>query len=139
MRFSSILLVVATLAAALPAQQPTAPPRPTEPVVAPHTMVVSASAIASAVGDSVLHAGGNAVDAAIATGFALAVTYPAAGNIGGGGFMVIRFPSGRATTIDFREKAPLKATADMFLDSAGNYSYERHHESYLSVGVPGTV
>src|SRR6187455_1263231 len=90
-----------------------------QPVSAPHTMVVSGSSIASEVGNRVLAAGGNAVDAAIATGFALEVTFPFAGNIGGGGFMVIRFPDGRATTIDFREKAPLKANAKMFLDSTG--------------------
>jgi gamma-glutamyltranspeptidase/glutathione hydrolase len=106
---------------------------------APHGMVVSASAIASEVGRNVLARGGNAVDAAIATGFALAVTYPTAGNIGGGGFMVVRFPDGRATTMDFREAAPAAARPDMFLDSSGNYSYETHHESYKSVGVPGTV
>jgi gamma-glutamyltranspeptidase/glutathione hydrolase len=128
----------AAIAASSRAQVPD-PAWPTSPVAAPHTMVVSASRIASEVGDRVLRAGGNAVDAAIATGFALAVTYPTAGNIGGGGFMVIRFPDGRATTIDFREKAPLAANENMFLDSAGNYSYERHHESHLAVGVPGTV
>jgi gamma-glutamyltranspeptidase/glutathione hydrolase len=102
-------------------------------------MVVSASAIASEVGNQVLRAGGNAVDAAIATGFALAVTYPTAGNIGGGGFMVIRFPDGRATAIDFREKAPLEAHANMFLDSAGEYASAIHHNSHIAVGVPGTV
>jgi gamma-glutamyltranspeptidase/glutathione hydrolase len=102
-------------------------------------MVVSASAIASEVGRDVLVAGGNAVDAAVATGFALAVTYPVAGNIGGGGFMVVRFPDGRATTVDFREEAPAAATPEMFLDSAGNYSELLHHRSYKSVGVPGTV
>jgi gamma-glutamyltranspeptidase / glutathione hydrolase len=108
-------------------------------VIAPHGMVVSASTIASAAGRDVLVAGGNAVDAAIATGFALAVTYPVAGNIGGGGFMVIRFPDGRATTIDFREMAPRAATPDMFLDSVGKYSARVHHDSYKAVGVPGTV
>lgn len=102
-------------------------------------MVVSASSIASAVGRDVLAAGGNAVDAAVATGMALAVTYPTAGNIGGGGFMVIRFPDGRATTIDFREKAPGAATPLMFTDSAGSYSRTLHHNSWRSVGVPGTV
>jgi gamma-glutamyltranspeptidase/glutathione hydrolase len=107
--------------------------------VAPHGMVVSASGIASEIGRNVLAAGGNAVDAAIATGFAMAVTYPLAGNIGGGGFMVIRFPDGRATTFDFREEAPQRAAPEMFVDSAGNYSYNIHHESYKSVGVPGTV
>jgi gamma-glutamyltranspeptidase/glutathione hydrolase len=114
--------------------------RPSGPSVsAPHGMVVSASSIASEAGRDVLAAGGNAVDAAIATGFALAVTYPVAGNIGGGGFMVIRFPDGRATTIDFRETAPRAATPEMFLDSAGNYSSSIHHDSHKSVGVPGTV
>ncbi len=102
-------------------------------------MVVSASAIASDAGARVLVSGGNAVDAAIATGFALAVTYPAAGNIGGGGFMVIRFPDGRTTTFDFREKAPAGATPEMFTDSTGAYSSRIHHRSHLSVGVPGTV
>jgi len=107
--------------------------------VASHGMVVSASGIASEIGRNVLAAGGNAVDAAIATGFALEVTYPLAGNIGGGGFIVIRFPDGRATAIDFREAAPQRATPDMFLDSTGNYSYQIHHESLKAVGVPGTV
>ena len=102
-------------------------------------MVVSASAIVSQAGRDVLAAGGNAIDAAIATGFALAVTYPTAGNIGGGGFMVIRMPDGRATTIDFRETAPAAATAEMFSDSSGAYSSRLHHRSHLSVGVPGTV
>ncbi|MEP7000087.1 MAG: gamma-glutamyltransferase [bacterium] len=106
---------------------------------AQHGMVVSASTIASQTGRDVLAAGGNAVDAAIATGFALAVTYPVAGNIGGGGFMVIRLPDGRATTIDFREMAPSAATPDMFTDSAGVYSGTIHHRSHKSVGVPGTV
>jgi gamma-glutamyltranspeptidase/glutathione hydrolase len=102
-------------------------------------MVVSASSIASEVGRDVLVAGGNAVDAAVATGLALAVTYPVAGNIGGGGFMVIRFPDGRATTIEFREIAPRASTPGMFTDSAGVYSYGVHHESLKAVGVPGTV
>lgn len=102
-------------------------------------MVVSASAIASKAGSDVLAAGGNAVDAAVATGFALAVTYPTAGNIGGGGFMVIRMPDGRATTIDFREKAPAAAFPEMFTDSTGAYSARIHHRSHYAVGVPGTV
>lgn len=102
-------------------------------------VVSSQQWIASQVGADVLSAGGNAVDAAIATGLALAVTHPTAGNIGGGGFMVIRFPDGQATTIDFREKAPLEAHAEMWLDENGEYSYERHHDSHLAVGVPGTV
>jgi gamma-glutamyltranspeptidase/glutathione hydrolase len=111
----------------------------TRPATSAYGMVVSASAIASDVGRDVLAAGGNAVDAAVATAFALSVTYPVAGNIGGGGFMVIRFPDGRATTIDFREKAPAAATPEMFTDSTGAYSSRIHHNSLRSVGVPGTV
>jgi gamma-glutamyltranspeptidase/glutathione hydrolase len=110
-----------------------------ETVTADHGMVVSATAVASEVGRDVLRNGGNAVDAAVATAFALEVTFPFAGNIGGGGFMVIRFPDGRSTTFDFREKAPLAAHSRMFLDSAGNYSSAIHHNSHLAVGVPGTV
>ncbi len=102
-------------------------------------MVSSANLIASEVGAGVLAAGGNAVDAAIATGFALAVVHPTAGNIGGGGFMVIRTPDGDATAIDFREKAPLAAHPEMFTDENGEYSFDIHHNSHLAVGVPGTV
>lgn len=106
---------------------------------APNGMVVSSSTIASEAGAQVLANGGNAVDAAIATGFALAVTHPTAGNIGGGGFMVIRFPDGKSTTIDFREVAPAASTPDMFSDSTGAYSSRIHHRTHLAVGVPGTV
>ncbi len=112
---------------------------PGEPVRAREGMVVSANAMASEVGARVLREGGNAVDAAIATGFALAVVHPTAGNIGGGGFMVIRFPDGTATTLDFREKAPLAAHPEMFLDENGEYSRELHQNSHRAVGVPGTV
>ncbi|MGE0552948.1 MAG: gamma-glutamyltransferase [Gemmatimonadales bacterium] len=110
-----------------------------QPVESTRGMVVSASGPASDLGAAILGAGGNAVDAAVATAFALAVTYPAAGNIGGGGFMVIRFADGRATAIDYRERAPLRATATMYLDSAGRIDRKRAHTGYLSVGVPGTV
>lgn len=123
----------------LGAQEPAAARAPRAAVDAPKGMVVSASAIASQAGRDVLANGGNAIDAAIATGFALAVTYPTAGNIGGGGFMVVRFPDGKTTTIDFREKAPARATPDMFTDSTGAYSSRVHHNSHKSVGVPGTV
>jgi len=109
------------------------------PVRSREGMVVSATELASRAGAEVLMAGGNAVDAAIATGFALAVTHPTAGNIGGGGFMVIRFPDGRTTAIDFREKAPLAAHPEMWLDEKGEYSSTLHHNSHRSVGVPGTV
>lgn len=102
-------------------------------------MVVSASAIASQAGLDILDAGGNAVDAAIATGFALAVTYPTAGNLGGGGFMVVRFPDGRSTTIDFREMGPAAMRPDIFADENGDYSRSVHHSTHIAVGVPGTV
>lgn len=137
LRTLSVSLAIIASMAAPAAAQPSA--KPTSAVESPNGMVVSASAIASQVGRDVLANGGNAVDAAIATGFALAVTYPTAGNIGGGGFMVIRFPDGRATTIDFRERAPAAATPGMFTDSTGAYSARIHHGSHKAVGVPGTV
>ncbi len=102
-------------------------------------MVVSASEIASRVGIQILKKGGNAVDAAVATELALAVTFPAAGNLGGGGFMVIRLNDGTTTTIDYREKAPLAANKDMFLDENGNFVPELSQSSILGVGIPGTV
>ncbi|HIC53098.1 MAG TPA: gamma-glutamyltransferase [Gemmatimonadetes bacterium] len=110
-----------------------------EPVRASTGMVVSQHWLASDVGRDVLAAGGNAIDAAIATGFALAVVHPAGGNIGGGGFMVVRFPNGQTTAIDFREKAPLASFPEMWLDEKGEYSSDVHHRSAKSVGVPGTV
>ena len=102
-------------------------------------LVVSTSSIASDVGAAVLADGGSAVDAAIATAFALAVTHPTAGNIGGGGFMVVRTPDGRATAFDFREKAPLKSTPTMYLDETGNINRALTSSGYLAPGVPGTV
>jgi gamma-glutamyltranspeptidase/glutathione hydrolase len=110
-----------------------------DPVRSRSGMVSSQQWIASQVGADVLSSGGNAVDAAIATGFALAVTHPTAGNIGGGGFMVIRFPDGQSTAIDFREKAPLTSHPEMWLDETGEYSSDLHHRSHKAVGVPGTV
>ncbi|HWP03295.1 MAG TPA: gamma-glutamyltransferase [Gemmatimonadaceae bacterium] len=102
-------------------------------------IVVSVSGIASDVGASILARGGNAVDAAVATAFALAVTHPSAGNLGGGGFMVIRFPDGRATTIDYRERAPLRATPTMYLDADGRIDRSLTNSGWLASGVPGTV
>jgi len=102
-------------------------------------LVVSSSAIASDVGASILRRGGNAVDAAVATAFALAVTYPGAGNIGGGGFMVIRPANGAAVAIDYRERAPLKSTRTMYLDSTGQIARRLTATGYLAPGVPGTV
>ncbi|PJA97764.1 MAG: gamma-glutamyltransferase [Ignavibacteriales bacterium CG_4_9_14_3_um_filter_30_11] len=110
-----------------------------KPVEAKNGMVVSASENASKVGVEILKNGGNAIDAAVATGFALAVTYPQAGNIGGGGFMVIHLANDKNTTIDYREKAPLKAFRDMYLDSAGNFIPELSQTGVTSVGVPGSV
>lgn len=101
-------------------------------------MVVSASRYASEVGVNILQSGGNAVDAAVAMGFALTVTYPQAGNIGGGGFMVIKTKD-KITTIDYREKAPAGSTRDMFLDDKGNFLPEKSQVGHLSAGVPGSV
>jgi gamma-glutamyltranspeptidase/glutathione hydrolase len=102
-------------------------------------MVVSDSEIASSVGVDILKKGGNAVDAAVATAFALQVTHPAAGNIGGGGFLVFMNEEGEVTTIDFREKAPLAAMPDMYLDENGEVKGNINHLSALAIGVPGTV
>jgi len=110
-----------------------------KPVKAKYGMVVSADPLATQVGVEILKRGGNAVDAAVAVGFALAVTYPAAGNIGGGGFMNIRFADGRCYAIDYREKAPSKAFRDMYLDSAGNFMNNKSTFGHLAVGVPGSV
>ena len=109
-----------------------------QPVRAKNGMVTSQSFIASQVGADVLWDGGNAVDAAIATAFALAVVHPTAGNIGGGGFLISRPATGAAMTFDFREMAPARATPEMFLKD-GKYDAELHHNSHVAVGVPGTV
>ncbi len=109
------------------------------PERAKHGMVVSSHYLASQVGAEIMKKGGNAIDAAIATGFALAATHPSAGNIGGGGFMVVHLNDGRVTAFDFREKAPAAAHERMYLDANGNYIRDLNHEGYLAVGVPGTV
>ncbi len=109
------------------------------PVTAEQGMVVTAQHLASDIGIEVLKKGGNAVDAAVAVGYALAVVYPTAGNIGGGGFMTIRFKDGRTTFLDFRERAPLAATKTMYLDDKGDLVKGLSTESYLAVGVPGPV
>ena len=109
-----------------------------QPVRARQGMVASQNFMASQVGIEVLWAGGNAVDAAVATAFTLAVTHPTAGNIGGGGFLLYRPASGDPVAYDFREMAPAGSTPTMFL-TAGAYDAKKHHESHLSVGVPGTV
>jgi gamma-glutamyltranspeptidase/glutathione hydrolase len=109
------------------------------PVAAERGMVVTAQHLASRVGVDVLKKGGNAIDAAVAVGYALAVVYPAAGNLGGGGFMTLQLADGRKTFLDFREKAPLSASANMYLDPAGNVIKGLSTTGHLAVGVPGTV
>lgn len=127
--FLSLLLPCALLAPSSAARQP---------VRARHAMVVSREAHATEAGLAVLRAGGNAVDAAVAVGFALAVTHPAAGNLGGGGFMLIRFADGRATFLDFRERAPAAASRDMYLGPDGKPTRDSI-EGWRAAAVPGTV
>ncbi|HKT87460.1 MAG TPA: gamma-glutamyltransferase [Candidatus Sulfotelmatobacter sp.] len=111
----------------------------TRPVHAEHAMVVTVHALASQVGVDILKQGGNAVDAAVATGFALAVVHSPAGNIGGGGFMLIRMADGKAHFLDYREKAPAAATRDLYLDAQGNVIPGASEIGYKSIGVPGSV
>lgn len=114
-------------------------PESQDPVRGKNGMVVSASKLATQVGIDILKRGGNAVDAAVAVGFALAVTYPSAGNIGGGGFMVIHLKDGHNTTIDYREKAPFSAKENLYLDSLGVYDPNLSQFGVTSSGVPGSV
>ena len=110
------------------------------PVVAPNGMVAAQEAKATRIGVEILERGGNAVDAAVAVGFALAVTLPRAGNLGGGGFMLVHLAErGETVAIDYRETAPAAATHDMFLDERGEPDPRKSRDSGLSVGVPGTV
>src|SRR6202795_1417563 len=111
----------------------------TEPVHAQHGIVVSVHELASRAGVEMMQAGGNAVDAAVATGFALAVVHPAAGNLGGGGFMLVRMANGGTHFIDYREKAPAAATRDMYLDAHGNVIEGASEYGYKAIGVPGSV
>ena len=131
-RFGGAVLVAMTIATPAIAAS-------VAPVAAQNAMVVSAQHLATRVGVDVLKDGGNAVDAAVAVGYALAVVYPAAGNLGGGGFMTIQLADGRKTFLDFREKAPLAATANMYLDKDGNVVKGASTLGHLAVGVPGTV
>jgi gamma-glutamyltranspeptidase/glutathione hydrolase len=144
----SVALAIAALS--LDAQTAVAPSQPAvaanpytivspPPVEAKHAMVVSIQHDASDAGLAILQAGGNAVDAAVAVGFALAVTFPQAGNIGGGGFMLVRMKSGKAHFLDYREKAPGAATADMYLDADKNVVPRLSTLGYKAIGVPGTV
>ena len=112
---------------------------PVAAVMAQHGMVVAQEAQAARIGVQILESGGNAVDAAVAVGFALAATYPRAGNLGGGGFMVIHLANGTNTSIDYRETAPAAATPDMFLDARGEPDLVKSRDTGLAVGVPGSV
>jgi len=135
-----VLLVFAPALAAADTTPIISPFATARPVVARHGMVVTQEAAASRVGLDVLRLGGNAVDAAVAVGFALAVTLPRAGNIGGGGFMLIhRADLGRTTAIDYREMAPAATTKDVFLDANGEADPFKSRYSGLAIGVPGTV
>jgi len=127
------LLVLVALVWALPAGAAV------QPVHAQHAMVVSVHRLASQAGLEVLREGGNAVDVAVATGFALAVVHPAAGNLGGGGFMLVRMKDGATHFVDYREKAPAKATATMYLDPGGNVIPDASVIGYKAIGVPGSV
>src|SRR5437868_1463926 len=109
-----------------------------QPEFARHAMIVAGEPRAVDIGLKILQRGGNAIDAAVGVGFALAVTYPYAGNIGGGGFMLIRFADGRSTFVDFRERAPEKATRTMYLGAEGKPTRDSI-EGWRSSGVPGTV
>jgi gamma-glutamyltranspeptidase/glutathione hydrolase len=137
MRIHSTLLVLCSLVS------PLANAAPLRPTHAPHALVTSVHELASRAGVEMLHSGGNAIDAAVATGFALAVVHPQAGNLGGGGFMLFRLADGKTHFIDFREKAPAAATENMYLDAQGNVLPESDKKSsvvgYRAVGVPGSV
>ena len=132
LRAALLLVLALTLVAPVPVSASSVPNRTRL------GMVVSQNAIASQIGTETLIEGGNAIDAAVATAFALAVVHPAAGNIGGGGFLLVRTADGKGAVYDFREAAPKAASPTMFLVD-GKYDPARHHDSHLSVGVPGTV
>lgn len=132
---SFILRLVASAIALAPLAAMAAP----QPVHAQHGMVVSVHELASRAGVEMMQAGGNAVDAAVAAGFALAVVHSAAGNLGGGGFMLIRMADGKSHFIDYREKAPAAARPDMYLDAQGNVIEDASLIGYKSIAVPGSV
>src|SRR5450755_1648652 len=140
MRIPRIYLILCSLCTLLAAIAAAAPLRPTH---APHAIVTSVHELASRAGVEMLRAGGNAVDAAVATGFALAVVHPQAGNLGGGGFLLLRRANGETHFIDYREKAPAAATENMYLDAQGNVIPESSKDSsvvgYRAIGVPGSV
>src|SRR6266446_10316967 len=129
-------LILCTPCALLAPPLAAAPLRPTH---APHAMVASVHELASRAGVEMLRSGGNAVDAAVATGFALAVVHPQAGNLGGGGFLLLRNATGETHFVDFREKAPAAATQNMYLDAQGNVIENASLIGYKAIGVPGSV
>jgi gamma-glutamyltranspeptidase / glutathione hydrolase len=136
----TVTLALFASAAALAQSRSLAPIPPATPILAQQGMVVAQESRAARIGVEILDRGGNAVDAAVAVGFALAVTYPRAGNIGGGGFMVIHLAKdNKDVAIDYRETAPASSTQDMFLDANGEPDPEKSRDSALSIGVPGTV
>jgi gamma-glutamyltranspeptidase/glutathione hydrolase len=135
---SLILKLVALAVVVVPLTQPSAADG-LRPVHAKRAMVVSVHQEASKAGATIMRRGGNAVDAAVATGFALAVVHPAAGNIGGGGFMLLRLANGETHFLDYREKAPKAATRDMYLDANGNVIPNASLVGYKAIGVPGSV
>ena len=128
-----VLLLAVLVALAAPARAGV------QPVHAPHAMVASVHELGSRAGVDILRAGGNAIDAAVAAGFALAVVHPQAGNLGGGGFMLIRLADGGTHFVDYREKAPAAATANMYLDAQGNVIDNASLLGYKAIGVPGSV
>jgi gamma-glutamyltranspeptidase/glutathione hydrolase len=132
-------VAIALLVSAAPTALAQAPVRDTATIASKRGLVVSVSGIASDIGADILAKGGNAVDAAVATGFALAVTHPSAGNLGGGGFMIVRTNDGRATTFDYRERAPGAATPTMYLKPDGTIDRSLTRSGWLAPGVPGTV
>jgi gamma-glutamyltranspeptidase/glutathione hydrolase len=138
MRFRHKFLILLLLAAGAICAEPFVAAS-TEPLHAQHGIVVSVHELASRAGVAIMQAGGNAVDAAVATGFALAVVHSPAGNIGGGGFMLVRMADGKTHFVDYREKAPAAATAEMYLDKLGNVIEGASEYGYKSIGVPGSV
>jgi gamma-glutamyltranspeptidase/glutathione hydrolase len=142
-RLPNLRQTIATPVAALLVATLIVAPAPTfadhNPVHAPHAIVASIDELASKAGAEIMQQGGNAIDAAVATGFALAVVYPQAGNLGGGGFMLIRMADGKTHFIDFREEAPAAATANMYLDAQGNLVDGASEYGYKAIGVPGSV
>ena len=135
----SLFFLTSTASLAFTSTPAVAPPVTAATVTASHGMVVTEQQLASQIGLSILQQGGNAIDAAVAVGYALAVILPCCGNIGGGGFMLIHLANGQNIFLNFREIAPLAATSNMYLDAAGNIMLDKSLYGYLAVAVPGTV